>query len=115
VHGELGAVGHAALARPQGGRIHGVAAGEEAAAAARSIRHAFPLRAGDPRGLAGEAIPLTSRIFAVADVWDALTNDRPYRKAWPADKVIEYIRTNSGLHFDPKVAEVFLEHIDELL
>ena len=70
---------------------------------------------GYPRGLAGEAIPITSRIFAVTDVWDALTNDRPYRKAWPADKVIEYIRTNSGLHFDPKVVEVFLEHIDELL
>ncbi len=70
---------------------------------------------GYPRGLAGEAIPITSRIFAVTDVWDALTNDRPYRKAWPADKVIEYIRTNSGLHFDPKVVEVFLKHIDELL
>jgi HD-GYP domain-containing protein (c-di-GMP phosphodiesterase class II) len=70
---------------------------------------------GYPRGLAGEAIPLTSRIFAIADVWDALTSDRPYRKAWPADSVIEYIRTNSGLHFDPKVVDVFLEHLDELI
>lgn len=70
---------------------------------------------GYPRGLSGESIPLTSRIFAIADVWDALTSNRPYRSAWPSEKVIEYIRANSGLHFDPKVVEVFLNNIADLI
>lgn len=63
---------------------------------------------GYPRGLKGEQIPLGARIFAVVDVWDALTSDRPYRKAWPKDKAIEYIRQQAGRHFDPKVVEAFL-------
>jgi response regulator RpfG family c-di-GMP phosphodiesterase len=66
---------------------------------------------GYPRGLKGETIPLTSRIFAVADVWDALTSDRPYRSAWPPEKALEYIRGNSGSHFDPDVVEIFLKYI----
>jgi PAS domain S-box-containing protein len=66
---------------------------------------------GYPRGLKGEQIPLHARIFAIADVWDALTNDRPYRKAWPKEKALEYIREQSGKHFDPQVVEVFLQHI----
>lgn len=70
---------------------------------------------GYPRGLSGESIPLSARIFAVADVWDALTNDRSYRHRWPKEKVIEYIRTNSGVHFDPQVVEAFLSNIDELI
>ena len=64
---------------------------------------------GYPHGLRGELIPLAARIFTVADVWDALTNDRPYRKAWPPSQAIEYIREKSGTYFDPKVVEVFLE------
>jgi HD-GYP domain-containing protein (c-di-GMP phosphodiesterase class II) len=64
---------------------------------------------GYPRGLKGEEIPFTARIFAVADVWDALSNDRPYREAWGAEKVIEYLRNESGKHFDPKVVQVFIE------
>lgn len=63
---------------------------------------------GYPRGLKGEQIPLAGRIFAIVDVWDALRSDRPYRKAWPEDKVIDYIRSQSGTHFDPKIVEVFL-------
>jgi len=69
---------------------------------------------GYPRGLTGESIPLTSRIFAIADVWDALTSDRPYRQAWPNEKAVEYIRENSSSHFDPKVVEVFLSNIADL-
>jgi PAS domain S-box-containing protein len=63
---------------------------------------------GYPRGLAGTAIPLAARIFAVVDVWDALTSDRPYRKAWHPDKVREHIRSLAGTHFDPEVVEAFL-------
>ena len=63
---------------------------------------------GYPRGLKGEAIPLSARIFAVADVWDALTRDRPYRKAWSKEKSLDYIRENAGKHFDPQVVEQFL-------
>ncbi|KAF0109018.1 MAG: putative PAS/PAC sensor protein [Anaerolineaceae bacterium] len=63
---------------------------------------------GYPRGLKGEQIPLAARIFAVVDVWDALRSDRPYRKGWPADKALQYIREQSGLHFDPQVVETFL-------
>lgn len=66
---------------------------------------------GYPRGLKGEQIPLAARIFAVVDVWDALNSDRPYRKAWPRDKIIRYLQEQSGLHFDPKVANVFLNQI----
>jgi PAS domain S-box-containing protein len=63
---------------------------------------------GYPRGLKGEQIPLTARIFAIVDVWDALRSDRPYRPAWPAEKVREHIRSLAGTHFDNHVVEVFL-------
>jgi len=63
---------------------------------------------GYPRGLRGEEIPLSARIFAVADVYDALTSDRPYRKAWPKDKALAYIHEQAGKHFDPHVVETFL-------
>ena len=63
---------------------------------------------GYPRGLKGEQIPLSARIFAVADVYDALRSDRPYRKAWPAEKVREHIAANSGKHFDPHVVSMFM-------
>jgi putative nucleotidyltransferase with HDIG domain/PAS domain S-box-containing protein len=64
---------------------------------------------GYPRGLRGDQIPLEARIFAVADVFDSLTTDRPYRKAWSRKKALEYIREQSGKHFDPQVVEVFLK------
>jgi len=66
---------------------------------------------GYPRGLKGEAIPLVARIFAVADVWDALTSDRPYREAWSQAKALDYIRKQSGSHFDPAVVKVFLNNM----
>ncbi len=63
---------------------------------------------GYPRGLKGEQIPLAARIFAVIDVWDALTSDRPYRKAWTAEEALALIGTEAGRHFDPEVVETFL-------
>jgi PAS domain S-box-containing protein len=63
---------------------------------------------GYPCGLKGEEIPLTARIFAIVDVWDALTSDRPYRPAWPRDEVIRYLRNESDKHFDPQVVDKFL-------
>jgi putative nucleotidyltransferase with HDIG domain len=64
---------------------------------------------GYPDGLKGEQIPLSARIFTVVDQWDALRSDRPYRKAWPAEKVIAYFRENAGTIFDPHILGVFLE------
>jgi putative nucleotidyltransferase with HDIG domain len=64
---------------------------------------------GYPRGLKGDQIPLVARIFAVVDVWDALTSDRPYRPAWTKEKTREHIRASSGTHFDPRVVEVFMQ------
>jgi putative two-component system response regulator len=64
---------------------------------------------GYPQGLAGEAIPLAARIFAVVDVWDALTTDRFYRQAWTRAQVADYLRSLSGTHFDPAVVEAFLK------
>lgn len=69
---------------------------------------------GYPRGLKGEEIPLAARIFAIVDVWDALTSERPYRAAWPTAKVIDFIKKNSGIHFDPQVVELFLKNITDI-
>ncbi|MDI6770019.1 MAG: response regulator [Anaerolineales bacterium] len=66
---------------------------------------------GYPRGLKGEQIPLAARLFAVVDVWDALTSDRSYRPAWPEEKARAYIREQAGAHFDPQVVEVFLKMV----
>jgi PAS domain S-box-containing protein len=63
---------------------------------------------GYPRRLKGEQIPLAARIFAVVDVYDALTSDRPYRKAWAKDKAIQYILEERGKSFDPRVVDVFM-------
>lgn len=62
---------------------------------------------GYPRGLKGEEIPLAARLFAIVDVWDALTNDRPYHKAWKKEDVKALIKEQAGKHFDPKVVEAF--------
>jgi len=67
---------------------------------------------GYPRGLAGENIPLSARIFAVVDVWDALSANRRYRRAWPSEKVRAYIIDNAGSHFDPRIVEKFLNLIE---
>lgn len=64
---------------------------------------------GYPRGLKGEEIPIVARLFAVVDVWDALTSDRPYRPAWSQEESLTYIREQSGKHFDPQVVDLFFE------
>jgi PAS domain S-box-containing protein len=66
---------------------------------------------GYPRGLKGEEIPLAARIFSVVDVWDALTSDRPYRKAWTPGQARAYIQEQAGKQFDPKVVEAFFNEI----
>jgi diguanylate cyclase (GGDEF)-like protein/putative nucleotidyltransferase with HDIG domain len=70
---------------------------------------------GYPSGLAGEDIPLTARILAVADVYDALTSARPYRKAWTHEQALEVIRRDTGRHFDPAISEAFLAVIDDVV
>ena len=64
---------------------------------------------GYPRKLKGEEIPLSARIFTIIDNWDALLSDRPYRDAWPREKVIRYLGEESGRIFDPKIVPVFLQ------
>jgi putative nucleotidyltransferase with HDIG domain len=68
---------------------------------------------GYPRGLKGEEIPLSARIFAVADVYDALTSDRHYRRASDHHTTMEYIRDESGSHFDPQVVKAFTELMEQ--
>jgi HD-GYP domain-containing protein (c-di-GMP phosphodiesterase class II) len=65
---------------------------------------------GYPRRLKNDQIPLAARIFAIVDVWDALRSDRPYRQAWSKEQTIEYIKEQSGIHFDPNIVELFLEN-----
>ena len=67
---------------------------------------------GYPRGLSGKEIPFAARIFPIIDVWDALTSDRPYRKALSPDEVRRMIQADSGKHFDPRVVEAFMEMKD---
>ena len=68
---------------------------------------------GYPEGLKGEDIPLSARIVALVDVYDALTCKRPYKLPWPHEKAVDLIRTESGRHFDPKVVDAFLQ-LDEV-
>lgn len=70
---------------------------------------------GYPNGLAGEAIPQAGRIAALADVFDALTSERPYKKAWTVDEALELIRANRGVHFDPALVDIFLEQLPAIL
>lgn len=70
---------------------------------------------GYPRGLEGENIHIYGRITAIADVFDALGNDRCYKKAWPLDKILSLLREERGKQFDPKVVDVFFENLDEIL
>ena len=67
--------------------------------------------AGYPRRLEGETIPIAARLFAVVDVWDALTSNRPYRSAWSEKEALTYIRDQSGKHFDPQVVDLFFRVI----
>lgn len=67
---------------------------------------------GYPHGLTGHDIPLSARLFAIVDVWDALRSDRPYRKQLPREQVIEYLHENSGRLFDPELVKVFLQFVE---
>ena len=68
---------------------------------------------GYPRGLQGKEIPLPARIFAVADVWDALLSDRPYSREWKREDAIAYLVEQAGSHFDPKIVNVFLDLVEK--
>ncbi len=70
---------------------------------------------GYPNGLRGEAIPLAGRIVAIADVFDALTSERPYKKAWPVDEAVRLIEEGAGSHFDPDLIEPFKQVLPEIL
>jgi len=70
---------------------------------------------GYPNGLVGEAIPIMGRIVAVADELDALLSVRPYKQAWNLKDALEQMRSESGLHFDPKCVDIMLRHIDTIL
>ncbi len=69
---------------------------------------------GYPQGLKGEKIPLYGRIVAIADVFDALTSERPYKKAWEFEKAMELIEKEKGKHFDPELAEIFISSEEEV-
>jgi PAS domain-containing protein len=67
---------------------------------------------GYPRGLKAGEIPFSARIFSVVDVWDALRSERPYRTAWPVEKVTAYLRSRAGIDFDPRTVGMFLKHLE---
>ena len=69
---------------------------------------------GYPRGLAGDTIPLSGRIVAISDVFDALLSDRPYKRAWSLEDTMAYIATNRGRHFDPLLVDAFVTTLPEL-
>jgi PAS domain S-box-containing protein/putative nucleotidyltransferase with HDIG domain len=66
---------------------------------------------GYPRGLKGEQIPLSARIFTIVDTWDALLTSRRYREAWSPEKVRDHIQSLAGTHFDPRIVDVFLKMV----
>ena len=70
---------------------------------------------GYPRGLAGEAIPLSARIVAIADVFDALTTRRPYKEPWPVQDALDHIAAQAGKHFDPALVALFAPLLPQLL
>jgi two-component system response regulator RpfG len=70
---------------------------------------------GYPNGLVGDHIPLCARIVAVADVYDALTSVRPYKDAWPSEKAMEYVRSQAGKHFDPRLVDAFAAMAKDVL
>jgi len=70
---------------------------------------------GYPNGLAGEDIPIEGRIVAIADVFDALTSERPYKQAWPVEKAVAFLREQSGQHFDPDLVELFIQQLPAVL
>ena len=70
---------------------------------------------GYPNGLKGEKIPLVGRITALADVFDALTSERPYKNAWPVEEAVSWIKEQSGQHFEAALVEHFLTIMDSII
>ncbi|MEG3641505.1 HD domain-containing phosphohydrolase [Magnetococcus sp. PR-3] len=70
---------------------------------------------GYPRGLAGEEIPISGRMVAIADVFDALTTRRPYKDPWPIEKTVETLKKDAGTHFDPRLVDLFIENLEGIL
>jgi len=70
---------------------------------------------GYPCALTGEDIPLTGRVVALADVFDALTTERPYKNAWPIEKAVEFLKDQSGKHFEPRLVELFIVILPDIL
>jgi putative two-component system response regulator len=70
---------------------------------------------GYPNGIAGEAIPIVARIVAIADVFDALTSVRPYKKEWPVDEAIALLQREKGQHFDPTLVDLFVAQLPAVL
>jgi putative two-component system response regulator len=85
-----------------------------AAVIARSHHEKFD-GSGYPQGLKGEDIPLHGRIVSVADVFDALTSERPYKKAWEIERSVDFLQSGAGAHFDPLCVAAFLSRIDDAL
>ena len=101
-----------------GARIIGDSDGSELLAMAATVAMTHHERwdgTGYPHGLAGEDIPLEGRIVAVADVFDALTSERPYKRAWSVEDALEHLRKEAGRHFDPLIVGRFLEIVPEVL
>lgn len=91
---------------------------DEMLQAARMIAHCHHEKwdgSGYPRGLKGEDIPLMARIVALADVFDALTSERPYKKAWEIERAVAHIESQAGLHFDPQLLEPFRQALPQML
>jgi len=70
---------------------------------------------GYPKGLAGEDIPIEGRICAIADVFDALTSKRPYKDAWSIEKTVDFLQSQKGKHFEPKLVDLMLEIMPKIL
>jgi response regulator RpfG family c-di-GMP phosphodiesterase len=100
-------IGHAMLSDGDSGHL------SVAADIARSHHEKFD-GSGYPYALAGAEIPLSARIVATVDVYDALTSVRPYKSAWPAEKALDHIRSEAGIHFDPELVEAFLADQTEI-
>ncbi len=87
---------------------------QKGAEIARSHHEKFD-GSGYPQGLKGADIPLSGRIVAVADVFDALTSERPYKAAWSVEDSVAYLQDQKGRHFDPQCVDAFLNHFEEVL
>ncbi len=87
----------------------------EAAAIVAYEHHEKYDGSGYPRGISGEAIHIFGRITALADVFDALGSERVYKQAWDDERIFQLFREERGKHFDPKLVDIFFDHLDEFL